>query len=313
MIRAGKCIADFQPLHHECAAVTTFECNGVSVQEPSKPCTRGPTQWREELKADYAGLTDGQRSSFTKLIDEYSDIFAHDSADLGRTDLAQHEIDTGSAEPVKQAARRLPPFKRDVVDRQLKELLEQGRIEPSNSPWSSPIDLAKKRDGTYRLCVDYRRVKALTVKDAQPLPRTDDILEALEGVTWFSCLDLASGYWQLPVRPEDRPKTAFMTHQGQFQWTCMPFGLTNGPASFMRMMNLALKGLTWTQCLVYLDDIVVWGNTFEDHLERFRTVFGRLRGANWSRRSARSCNERLIFWVMSCQLEASTPTPKRPG
>ena len=121
---------------------------------------------REELKADYAGLTEGQRSSFAKLIDEYSDIFAHDSADLGRTDLAQHEIDTGSAEPVKQAARRLPPFKRDVVDRQLKELLEQGRIEPSNSPWSSPIVLAKKRDGTYRLCVDYRRVNALTVKSS---------------------------------------------------------------------------------------------------------------------------------------------------
>ena len=95
IIRADKCIADFQPLHHECATVTIFECNGVSVQEPSKPCMRDPTQWREELKADYAGLTDGQRSSFAKLIDEYSDIFAHDSGDLGRTDLAQHEIITG--------------------------------------------------------------------------------------------------------------------------------------------------------------------------------------------------------------------------
>ena len=129
------------------------------------------------------------------------------------------------------------------------------------------------------MCIDYRKLNQLTQKDAIQLPRTDDVFKALGGAQRFSSLDLASGYWQIKVKEEDRPKTAFSTHRGQFQWRFMPFGLTNGPASFTRLMNLALNGLTWTHCLVYLDDIIIWASTFEDHIRRLRLEFDRKRTA----------------------------------
>ena len=120
--------------------------------------------------------------------------------------------------------------------------------------------------GLNRMCIDYCKLNQLTQKDTIPLPRTDDVLEALVGAQWFSSLDLALGYWQMQVKEEDRPKTAFSTHKGQFQWRVMPFGLTNRPASFTRLINLALSGLTWTHSLVYLDDIIIWASTFENHI-----------------------------------------------
>ena len=165
-------------------------------------------------------------------------------------------------------------YQREVIDQQLDELLATGKVEPSQSPWSSPVVLVRKHDGTYRMRIDQS-----TKKDAIPLPRKDDLLEALVGAQWFSSLDLTSGYWQMQVKEEDRPKTAFSTHRGQFQWTVMPFGLINGPASFMRLMNLALSGLTWTHCLTYLNDIIVWAPTFEEHIHRLRLVFNRIRAA----------------------------------
>ena len=204
------------------------------------------------------------------MIDEFSDIFATDNFDLGKTCLSEHTNDTGESQPIKIPPRRTPPHQREIIDRQLDDLSKHGRIEPSQSPWSSPVVLARKHDGTFRMCVDYRKLNQCTVKDAQPLPRSDDVLEVVGKARWFSYLDLASGYWHMQVADKDRPKTTFSTHRGQFQWKVMPFGLTKRPASFTRLMNLALDGLTWTYCLVYLDDIIVWSDTFDEHLSRLR-------------------------------------------
>ena len=165
----------------------------------------------------YNELTVNQKKQFSCLLEEFNDLFAEDCNDLGLTDLMEHTIDTGNAKPIKQAPRRLPPHKRHVVDKQLADLLQAGRIEESVSPCSSPIVLATKKDGSYRLCIDYRKLNSVTIKDAQPLPRTDDILESLDSANWFSCLVMASGYWQVPVSKANRPKTAFVTHRGQFQ------------------------------------------------------------------------------------------------
>ena len=121
-----------------------------------------------------------------------------------------------------------------------------GRIEESQSPWSSPVVLIRRHDGSYRMCIDYRKLNLCTSKDAISLARTDHVLEALGGGQWFSCLDLAFGYRQMQVKEEDRPKTAFWTHGGQVHWRVTPFGLTNGPASFTRLMSLALSELTST-------------------------------------------------------------------
>ena len=213
------------------------------------------------------------------MVTEYEGIFSKDSSDLGKSGLLEHAFDTGDCKPVKQPPLRVPPYQRDVIDQQLGELLTTGRIEPSQSPWSSLAVLARKHDGTYRMCIDYRKLNQLTQKDAMPLPREDDVLEALGGAQWFSSLDLASGYWQMQVKEEDRPKTAFSTHKGQFQWRVMPFGLTNEPANLNRLMTLALSVLTWTHCLVYLDDIITWASTFKNHIHLLRLVFDRVRTA----------------------------------
>ena len=158
-------------------------------------------------------------------------------------------------------------------------MLASGTIEPAEGPWAAPVVLVKKKDGTMRFCVDYRRLNAITIRDAYPLPRIDDSLDTLAGSRWFSTMDLVSGYWQVQMAPEDREKTAFSTHRGLFQFTVMPFGLCNAPGTFERLMEVAMRGLQWTSCLVYLDDIVVFSRDFKGHLQRLGEVLGRLEAA----------------------------------
>ena len=158
-------------------------------------------------------------------------------------------------------------------------MLENGVIRRSTSPWSSPIVLVQKRDGSWRFCIDFRRVNAVTHKDAYPLPRIDSTLDSLSGAQFFSTLDLTSGYWQVEVAEEDKEKTAFSSPQGHFEFNVMPFGLTNAPATFQRLMECTLAGLTPEECLIYLDDVIVYSSTFDDHLERLKRVFQRLRQA----------------------------------
>ncbi|PIK49540.1 Retrovirus-related Pol polyprotein from transposon [Apostichopus japonicus] len=142
-----------------------------------------------------------------------------------------------------------------------------------------PIVLVKKKNGGTRFCVDYRKVNALTEKDSYPIPRIADSLDAMTGARWFSTLDLASGYWQVGMAKEDRQKTAFITGNGLYQFRVMPFGLCNAPATFERLMDHVLSGLHWESCLVYLDDVIVYGSTFEVAKNRLKTVFDRFREA----------------------------------
>ena len=133
--------------------------------------------------------------------------------------------------------------------------------------------LVTEKDGSQRLCVDYPQLNAVTVKDAFPLPRVDDPLAALSGSRWFSTLDLASGYWRVAMNAGTQEKAAFVTSSGLYECTVMPFGLCNAPSTFARLMELVLKGLHWKICLIYLDDVIVVGRTFEEELERLKEVF----------------------------------------
>ena len=135
-------------------------------------------------------------------------------------------------------------------------MLQKNIIQPSSSPWASPVVLVGKKDGSLRFCVDYCKLNAITRKDAYPLPRVDDSLEALSGSRWFSTLDLLSGYWQVEIDEKDRP---FTTGDGLFEFRVMPFGLCNAPAVFQRLMDLMLSRIRWEHCLVYIDDIVILG------------------------------------------------------
>ena len=161
---------------------------------------------------------------------------------------------------------------------QVQQMLTSGVICPSNSPWSSPVVMVKKKDGSLRFCVYFRQLNAATIKDAHPLPRIDDLLDALHGARWFSTLDLKSGYWQVPIQGWDKERTAFRTSGGQlFEFNQVPFGLCNSPITFSRLMDCILAGLHWETCLFFLDDIIVFAATWEEHLDHLLEVFERLR------------------------------------
>ena len=174
--------------------------------------------------------------------------------------MVKHHIRT-AGEPIRQPKHLLPEALKTTVDSQVQNMLQNDIIQPSHSPWSSPIVMVKKKDGTWRFCVDYRIVNAITHHDAHPLTRIDATLDSLAGSTLFTTLDLASGYWQVEVSPEDKEKTAFSTPYGHFEFNVMPFGLTNAPATFQRLMQCVLAGISGEVCLGYLDDIIVFSST----------------------------------------------------
>ena len=224
-------------------------------------------------------LTPKQSSEVKRLLKEYEGLFAASDSDYGRTNVVKHKIATGSAHPIKQPPRRLPDVLAKEVDKQVNEMLNNEVITPSSSPWSSPVVLVRKKDGTTRFCVDYRRLNAVTINDAYPLPRIDDSFDHLSGSCWFSTLDLCSGYWQVECEGSDRHKTAFATRSGLYEFRVMPFGLKGAPATFERLMETVLAGLQWDICLIYLDDVIVLGRSFEDMVTNLKKVYDRLLAA----------------------------------
>ncbi|UYV73003.1 hypothetical protein LAZ67_10001459 [Cordylochernes scorpioides] len=163
---------------------------------------------------------------------------------------------------------RVSPAERRVIQSEVEKMMEIKIIRPSSSPWASSIILVRKKDGSLRFCVDYRRLNKITKKDVYPLPRIDDALDTLSGSRYFSTMDMRSGYWQIEVDDMDREKTTFITPDGLYEFNVMPIGLCNAPATFERMIDNVLRGLKWDMCLCYLDDIVVYGSTFKEHLTR---------------------------------------------
>jgi hypothetical protein len=178
--------------------------------------------------------------------------------------------------PFRLRPYRYNPAQKDEIETQISELLRNGMIQPSNSPFASPIILARKKTGDWRLCVDYRRLNALTVKNKYPLPVIDELLDELQGAKWFSSLDLSSGYHQIPMDPHDIPKTAFQTHNGHFEYRVMPYGLTGGPATFQLTMNSVLTPFLRKCVVVFIDDILIYSPTWSEHLQHLQEVFATL-------------------------------------
>lgn len=239
-----------------------------------------PVHLTELFEKSSTYLDEEENFLLAELLVKYENVFSRSSGDLGQTDRVKHKINTGTAAPIRQHPRRQPFGKREIEKQEIENMLQKGVIEPSNSAWASPIVLVSKKDGTTRFCVDYRKVNDVTVKDAYPLPRVDDCLDALADAKWFSCMDLNSGFWQIAVDPDDREKTAFTTSQGLFQFRVMPFGLVNAPSSFQRLMEDVLRGLQWVESLLYMDDIITPGSTVQESLKRLENVFQRLLEAN---------------------------------
>ena len=221
-------------------------------------------------------LSKEQTAKFKHFILQHQDNFAK-PGEVGQTNFGSHKIKLKDETPIKDAPRRIPIFKRDILDEEVKKLEEKGLIEKSNSPWSAQTVLVRKKDGSWRMCVDYRKLNEKTIKDAYPIPRINDNLDALSGSDWFTRLDCDMAYHQVPGAEEDKKKTAFATPRGGlYQYVRMPFGLCNAPATFQRLMERTLAGLQWQIAVLYLDDIIVFSKTFEGQIDHLSKVFARL-------------------------------------
>ena len=213
-------------------------------------------------------VTVSQQREFVAMLRKHKDVFAKSKLNYGRTDLVKFTIDTGDARPVRSGLRRMSPPQRETVEKQVQEFLEDGIVEPASGEYSSPVVLVKKKSGEMRFCVDYRRLNAVTLKDSYPLPRIDDTLDTLSNSKYFSILDMQAAYMQVEIDPKDWHKTAFISHCGMYQFKVMPFGVSNAPAVFLRLINLLLSGLNWDICIAYLDDIIIMSSIVEQHIDR---------------------------------------------
>lgn len=265
---------------HEVGMTLLDDSTERDTRPQSGECHEIPPHLQELFDKSSVHLDGEEKDLLAELLIKYQSVFSKSSDDIGLTDRVRHRIQTGSAPPIRQAPRRQPFGKRDTEKEEIQKMLDRGIVAPSKSPWSSPIVLIAKRDGTTRFCVDYRRLNDVTIKDAYPLPRVDECLDALSGSKWFSCMDLNSGFWQILVEPEDQSKTAFTTSHGLYQFKVMPFGLVNAPSTFQRLMEDVLRGLQWVESLLYMDDIITPGPTVKESLRRLENVFKRLMEAN---------------------------------
>ncbi|KAI3751218.1 hypothetical protein L2E82_22266 [Cichorium intybus] len=212
------------------------------------------------------------------VVQEFPDVFPEDLPGIPLERQVEFRIDlVPGAAPIAKAPYRLAPPEMQELSTQLQELLDKGFIRPSSSPWGAPILFVKKKDGSHRMCIDYRELNKLTVKNRYPLPRIDDLFDQLQGASWFSKIDIRSRYHQMRVKEEDIPKTAFRTRYGHYEFVVMPFGLTNAPAAFMDLMNRVCRPMLDKSVIVFIDDILIYSKTREEHENHLREILEVLR------------------------------------
>lgn len=238
---------------------------------------------KENLRVSH--LNQEESSLVTSLCFKYADIFHLEGDKLTFTSEIKHDIITTTNVPISSKSYRYPQIHKEEVKSQINKLLEQKIIQPSSSPWSSPVWIVpKKADASgkikWRMVIDYRNLNEITIGDKYPLPNITDVLDQLGKCKYFTTLDLASGFHQIEVNPSDIPKTAFSVEFGHYEFLRMPFGLKNSPATFQRAVNNVLTGLQGEICLVYLDDIIIFSSDLQDHMTRLEKVFKRLQTNN---------------------------------
>ncbi|GKB29896.1 putative reverse transcriptase domain-containing protein [Tanacetum coccineum] len=211
-------------------------------------------------------------------VREFPEVFPEDLPGLPLVRQVEFQIDLiPGAAPVARAPYRLAPSEMQELSNQLQELADRGFIQPSTSPWGAPVLFVKKKDGSFRMCIDYRELNKLTVKNRYPLPRIDDLFNQLQGSSVYSKIDLRSGYHQLRVRNKDIPKTAFRTRYGHYKFQVMPFGLTNTPAVFMDLMNRVYKPYMDKPVRVFINDILIYSRNKEEHADHLRIILELIR------------------------------------
>ncbi|GJV64745.1 putative reverse transcriptase domain-containing protein [Tanacetum coccineum] len=217
--------------------------------------------------------SEGKQLKDVHIVRDFTEVFPEDFPGLPPTRPVEFQIDLiPGAAPVARAPYRLAPSEMKELSEQLQELSDKGFIRPSSSPWGAPVLFVKKKDGSFRMCIDYRELNKLTVKNRYPLPRIDDLFDQLQGSSIYSKIDLRSGYHQLRVREQDIPKTAFRTRYGHYEFQVMPFGLTNAPAVFMDLMNRVCKPYLDKFVIVFIDDILIYSKDKKEHEEHLKAI-----------------------------------------
>ena len=246
---------------------------GENVEEP--PAANLPKHLKPLFDETCAreNLSEAAQYGLRALLLKHKNLFVKDDNDLSRTDLVLHDINTGETRPIRQLPRRVPSALQPELEANLASMLEKGVAKPGQSPWASPVILVRKKDGSVRFHVDYRRLNAVTQFDAYPLPRIDETFKALGRSHYFTTLDLLSGYWQIGLTELAKIKSAFTVRGGLYLWNVMLFGLCNAPSTFKRLMESVLQGLQWKTCLICLDDVVIFASTDAEMLKRMDEVF----------------------------------------
>ncbi|GET66926.1 hypothetical protein PTSG_12973 [Rhizophagus irregularis DAOM 181602=DAOM 197198] len=234
--------------------------------------------WTDEIK--YKDLEKLQEIELKDLVKEYEDICIYGDKKISKTNIVKCNIRLKDETPINQKAYRESTENREIIKREIDKMLKEGIIQESCSPWSSPVVIVNKKTGDKRFCIDFRKINQMTITDAYPLPRIDDLLEKFRVAKWFTTIDLASGYWQIEMKEEDKEKTAFICSQGLYEFNVMPFGLKNAPAIFQRTMNKIFKEYLDKFMNVYIDDIIIYSKNWNEHLQHIKIVLEELRKAN---------------------------------
>jgi Reverse transcriptase (RNA-dependent DNA polymerase)/RNase H-like domain found in reverse transcriptase len=230
-------------------------------------------EWEATLKQKLSHLSPEQSRETFNTLHSFAEMW---DGHLGKIDAVKHQI-VAEGPPVASQPYRAGPTARDKINNEVDRMLSLDVIESSSSPWASPIVLIPKPDGSIRFCVDYRRLNTVTRKDSYVLPRMDDCIDSLGTARYFSTLDDNAGYWQISVAPNDRGKTAFTSHRGLYQFKRLPFGLVTAPATFQRAVDVILSSVRFQCAITYLDDIIIYSSSFEQHHVDLRKVLKLLR------------------------------------
>lgn len=246
-------------------------CAVKSAEGPTKRAISCPVEQQVDLND--SDLTNEQRKQVRLLLSKYRDVFSAHKGEIGATSTVRHHIDTGNALPIKQRPYRVPIHKEGFIRHEIQKLLDTVVIRPSSSPWRSNLLLVRKKDGSLRVVTAFRALNAVTIKDTHPLPRIDSIIDSLRGARFFSTFDMTSGYFHIELDEESRAKTAFGTDfSGLYKYVKLPMGMSNAPATFMKLMRLVLAGLPLSHYHCYLDDIIVSSQDFSTHLRHLEAV-----------------------------------------
>ena len=232
--------------------------------EMSADSALGWSEIRDTIKLDC--LEDEQKQRVFEMLDSIKTVFSAGESDIGRACVTEHSIKISDSTPIYQKPRRFSPPVNDEIEKQCQELFSSDIIEPSFSPWNSPIVPVRKRDGSIRLCIDYRALNRKTIPDKFPVPNLSDSIFGLHGTAFFTKLDLIRGYYQMPLEDESRPLTAFSSNRNHWQFKRLSFGLRNAPASFQREIQAVLSGFPSNKVIVFIDDILIMGSSFAEHL-----------------------------------------------